>query len=120
MSYRNSVSLGKKINDFENLMSKYPNYIPVIIECDGELNNTLKKKKYMITYDDNAGHLLQIIRCKITLNQQQGLFMFYNNVLICPSDNIGELYKKYKIQNKITRDNDNFFYITLKYENVFG
>ena len=57
---------------------------------------------------------------KMIIDKQKAFFLFYNDVMICTSDSIGVLYEKYKILNKITRNDDQIFYITLTLENTFG
>ena len=47
------------------------------------------------------------------LNSNEGLFVFINNIIPLPSDNLKSLYDKYK--NK-----DGYLYLILMKENIFG
>lgn len=119
-SYKDSVPLKKRIDDSLKIISKYPSYVPIVIECDNEVAKLIKKRKYLIDKDAEVSYLLQAIRGKMIIDKQKAFFLFYNDVMICTSDSIGVLYEKYKILNKITRNDDQIFYITLTLENTFG
>ena len=56
----------------------------------------------------------------MTVDKHKAFFLFYDNVLICTNDIVGDIYEKYKISNKITKNDDQLFYITLTLENTFG
>ena len=121
MSYKDSVELSERIEKSTRLVSKYPDYVPVIVESsDINLLNSLKKKKYLVPKDSKVSHLMQIIRTKIILDKGKALFIFIDNKIVCPSEIIGDLYDSYKRNNKIRSDSDNFFYIHLQWENTFG
>ena len=121
MSYKDSVELSDRIEKSTRLISKYPDYVPVIVESsDIDLLNSLKKKKYLVPIDSKVSHLMQTIRQKITLDKGKALFIFIDNKIVCPGDLIGDLYDSYKRDNKIRYDSDNFFYIYLQCENTFG
>lgn len=115
-SYINSVALEKRISDSNRIITKYPNHIPVIIDCDEELSILIKKKKYLVPVDSTISHLLSIIRNKITIGKEKAIFMFYNNSLVSSNDMIGDIYNK----NKIFLNDDKSIYFYLKLENTFG
>lgn len=121
MSYKDSVELSDRVEKSTRLVSKYPDYVPVIVESsDINLLNSLKKKKYLVPRDSKVSHLMQTIRTKITLDKGKALFIFIDNKIVCPGDLIGDLYDSYKKNNKIRSDSDNFFYVYLQWENTFG
>lgn len=119
-SYKDSVPLKKRIDDSLKIVSKYPSYVPIVIECDNEVAQLIKKRKYLIDKDVQVSYLLQAIRGKMTVDKHKAFFLFYDNVLICTNDIVGDIYEKYKISNKITKNDDQLFYITLTLENTFG
>ena len=98
-SYKDTVDISKRITDSNAILSKYPDYVPVIIECDDELSKLLKKKKYLIPSTNNISLLLYTIRGKITLGKEKAMFMFCDNTLLCLSETVGEVYAKYKVKN---------------------
>lgn len=119
-SYKDTIPLKKRIDDSIKLISKYPSYVPIVIECDDEVAKLIKKRKYLIDKDVQVSYLLQAIRGKMTVDKHKAFFLFYNDVMISTTELIGVLYEKYKMVNKITRNDDQIFYITLKLENTFG
>lgn len=119
-SYRNSVSLSKRIDESNRVIANYPNHVPIIIECNEELSKIIKKKKYLIHKDCNISYLLSTIREKIVVDKQKAFFMFSDNIMLCPSHNIQNLYENYIDRNKIKNNDDRFFYITISIENTFG
>ena len=120
ISYKDSVSLSSRVDESNRVLAKYPKHIPIIIECNEELSKIIKKKKYLIHRDSDFSYLLKIIREKIVVDKQKAFFMFYDNIMICPSNNILDSYEKYKIKNKLRPSDDRFFYITISMENTFG
>ena len=120
ISYKDSVSLSSRVDESNRVLAKYPKHIPIIIECNEELSKIIKKKKYLIHRDCDFSFLLKIIRGKISVDNRKAFFMFYDNIMICPSNNSGDLYEKYKIKNKLRPSDDRFFYITISMENTFG
>lgn len=116
--YKNKVPLLKRQTDSQRVLIKYPDYIPVIIDRCDELSKILIKQKYLVPKDVSCSHLLTIIRNNIKdkdkINSNKAMFMFCNNILIMPHDNIEHLYQKYSDKE------DNYLYLYLAYENVFG
>lgn len=114
--YNQSVPLSKRKMDAEKVLTKYPTYIPVIIDSCDELSRIMAKKKYLVPKNSNCSELLVTIRKnlqnKITSNR--AIFVFCNNILIMPYDPINNLYEKYKDRE------DNYLYLYLAYENTFG
>ena len=121
MSYKNSKSLEQRIEESNRIISRHPNYIPVIIESsDPEIIKSLKKRKFLCPKEVSSSYLMCSIRNNIKLENSKALFMFYNNILISGQQIMGQLYEEYKIKKNITNNDDLFFYITLTCENTFG
>ena len=119
-TYRDSVSLEKRISESRRIISKYPTHVPVIIECDKELSKLITKKKYLIDREVSVSYLLHTIRNKIKIDKQKAFLLFYDKVMLCPTEIIGFVYEKYKTNNKISYNDDQFFYIQVQLENTFG
>jgi len=121
MSYKNSKSLEQRIEESNKIISRHPNYIPVIIESsDPEIIKNLKKRKFLCPKDVSSSYLICSIRNNLKLESSKALFLFYNNVLVSGQQIMGDLYEHYKIKNNITVNDDLFFYVTLTCENTFG
>jgi hypothetical protein len=91
------------------LMKKYPNCVPIILECDHELKNT----KLIMDKDYNVSQLMLFIRKKNKLNKFEAYYIFINNLLIKQTECIGDLYVQFA-------NSHGFLYITIKKENTFG
>jgi len=121
MSYKNSKSLEQRIEESNKIISRHPNYIPVIIESsDSEIIKSLKKRKFLCPKEVSSSYLMCSIRNNLKLESSKALFLFYNNVLVSGQQIMGDLYEHYKIKNNITVNDDLFFYVTLTCENTFG
>jgi hypothetical protein len=98
----------------QQLLHKYEDRIPIIVEMKKNMNNyTLTKHKYMIPRDKSIGEVLNIFRLKLRIKPGESIFLLCNNQLLIGTDNIQAIYNKFK-------DTDGFLYIYICCENVFG
>jgi len=102
--------LEKRIKISENIKLKYNDRVPIIIDS---INFKLDKHKYIVPKDMIIGNFIQMIKTKISLLPEQSIFLLCNNRLLNGSDIINIIYEKYK-------EEDNFLYIIISLENVFG
>ena len=93
------------------IMSKYPQRVPIIVDCKKDIN--LDKKKYIVPNDLTVGQFIYILKKRIKMNYEQSIFLLCNNILIMNTELIKNLYNKYK-------DADGFLYIIISLENTFG
>lgn len=115
-SYKAKYSLEERIKQSESIIAKYINYIPVIVECDRSIG-TMRKQKFLVPQDVNCSHIIIAIRNQLKLDNSKSVFIFYNDTIICPTENVKQVYYKYlKTQN----DGDKFFHIYVTTENTFG
>ena len=123
--FKKQFSLDQRISESQRIISKYPDRIPIIIECSKDLDDLIKKRKFLVPKDISVSYLLYIVRRKIRIDSNKAVFMFSENKLLCAQSMIGSLYDEY-INKQISIDGgdcvkgDRFFYITLSYENTFG
>ena len=127
-SYKERFSLDQRISESERILSKYTNYIPMIVEIDSKFGE-IKKNKFLVPREVSASHLLCSVRAQIKCKKNEALFMFDDNKLICTTTLIGQLYDDYieKQREKHEKDGsrggksfDKFYYIFLQGENTFG
>ena len=114
-NYKSKHTLEERKIESQRIRSKYPNRIPIIV-TKGETCtlNDIDKNKYLVPIDITLGQFIFIIRKKIELNQNEGLYLFINNnVLGSVSSLMIDIYKNHK-------DEDGFLYITYQNENTFG
>ena len=100
--------------DAEKILSKYPDKIPVIIQPNNNNNlKSLPKSKYLINKDYTLAQVLLLIRKKLEIKPETGIFMFVNGVLIPNSNVLSDVYSQHKSE-------DSFLYIKYTTENTFG
>ena len=112
MSFRELYDFDRRYNDSRRILLKYPDRIPVIVEC-GKNVPSIDKHKYLVPRDLTAGQFLYVLRKRMELKPEQALFLFVENILPPTSSTLSEIYNKYK-------EEDQYLYITLQEENTFG
>ena len=112
--FRTKKSFEKRFDESMNVLTKYPDRIPIIVERhhDCKLDN-IDKSKYLVPKDMTMGQFTYIIRKRISLDSSQSIFISVNGSLSSSSDIISHIY-----ENK--KDEDGFLYITYTSENTFG
>ena len=99
-----------RLSEAEKLLSKYTDRRPIII-INKISNNELK---YIVPINLTIIQLLYIIKKKEGLNENEAFYLFTEDKsLVTSSSTIGQIYENYK--NK-----DNFLYLDLHKESVFG
>jgi GABA(A) receptor-associated protein len=105
----------KRKEEAIRILQKYPDRIPVIVQRSDRNSNIpdIDKKKYLVPSDLTMGQFIYIIRKRIKLKPEQAFFTFVNKSIPSQTDLISQIYKVHK-------DTDNFLYIDISGENVFG
>ena len=115
------MSKYKKIKDFQTrieesqeIMNKYPDRIPIILEKNikSEISD-IKKNKYLVPKELVFSNFIFSIRKYIELDNNKSLFFFINNYIPKNSELICEIYNTHK-------DKDGYLYIIYDIENTFG
>lgn len=119
MSFKNKLTLQQRIDESNRILSKYPDRVPIIIECDKELDKLIKKRKFLAPRDISISHLSHIVRDRISIESSCAIFMFCDEKLISGQTIIGNVYDEYLTKRRKI-DDDKFLYISLAKENVFG
>ena len=118
-NYKDTVSLEKRVTESKSIISKYPDYVPVIIDSCEELSTVIKKRKYLVPKDVMMSYFLCILKQKMTwIDSKKALIMFCGNKMLNPTQNIGVIYQEYLNCKK--HDDDMYLYIFLSAENTFG
>jgi GABA(A) receptor-associated protein len=115
MSFKHLYSLNQRKNECEKILLKYPNRIPII--CEKNYNSTnvpdIDKHKYLVSRDLTLGQFMHIIRQRMNLSPDVGLYIFINGFIPTNSQFLSNLYVDF-------RDDDGFLYIIYDIENTFG
>jgi GABA(A) receptor-associated protein len=98
-----------------DLLRKYPNKVPVILEKDPKSNiNEINKKKFLCPNRQTITHFNAIIRGSAELDPTEALFLLINgNNSVIGDISMGEIYEKNK-------DEDGFLYIVYSSELAWG
>lgn len=93
-----------------NLIAKYPDRVPVIINSE-----LVSKHKYLVPMDMNIGQFLFIVRnyIKDKTKAEEGYYLMTKNSMPNSSSSILDVYSRYK-------NEDLALYMDLKKESVFG
>lgn len=104
IDYQEKYSFDKRLNDAENLIEKYPDRVPVIVEKrhSRSLNPfhknknelpEIKNSKFLVPKDLSVGQLFYIIRKNLNLKSDEALYLFINNKMPVFSSTMGSIYQ---------------------------
>lgn len=114
IDYKKKIPFEKRKLETENIMKKYENRLPIIVQLSKKSKLIdLDKKKFLAPTDLPFGQFKYIVRKKVKIEEQDALFYFINNKLCGNSETIGEIYEK-------EHDNDGYLYIYIDKEATFG
>ena len=99
----------------ERILSKYPDRVPVYVnKKENSRVNDIEKHKYLVPKDMTMGNFIYVLRKNIKLKSDQALFVFVNNLIVCNSDLMGEIYNIHHDKD------DKFLHVIYSSENTFG
>ena len=101
-----------KTSGLINLLDKHPDRVPIIVILDIP-NQQRNKLKYLVPNEMTVGEFMCLVRRRMKLNSEQGVYMFVNNLLPSITSTMEYLYSLYK-------NDDECLYFTVKMENTFG
>lgn len=123
LKYKDQNSLDFRISESQRILSKFPDRIPVIIDCSKELDKLLSKKKFLVPREISVSYLLTIIRNKSKIDSTKAIFIFCNDKLLSGTSILGTVYDDYEQNQKKDSDyikGDKTLYLNLAFENTFG
>lgn len=114
-SFKNRNSFRERKVDCDRILLKYPDRIPILCErCPYSRSAPeIDKHKYLAGYDLTVGQFMLVIRKRMRIKPEMGLYMFINGLIPSNSALLRNLYSDFK-------DTDGFLYITYDVENTFG
>jgi len=113
--FKQKYTLEERLVESNRILTKHVDRIPVILtKLTGSDIPEIEKRRYLIPSQYNVAQLIHIIRTRLNISEEKGIFIFVNGVVMPnPNEKMYELYSKEK-------DKDQFLYITYCYENTFG
>lgn len=106
----------KRKDESTRIRAKYADRIPVICEVAKQHAKqiNLDRNKYLVPGDITVGQFLMILRKRVKLTPELGVYLFMENATLPPTSALlSSLYQNYK-------NEDGFLYITVTLENTFG
>lgn len=115
MSFKQTYTFQERFEESYRILQKYPDRIPAICEKNEKAKNTpiIDKHKYLLPNDLTVGQFIYVIRKRMFVKPEEGIFLFVNGVIPPSSAYMCEIYQLYK-------DADGFIYFTYSGENIFG
>lgn len=113
-SFKKKFPFAKRLDEATRIMIKYPDRVPIIVENSKTSNLCpIDKNKFLVPRDLTMSQFMYVIRKRISLTQDQGIFLLINNKIMMGSMSMQEIYNQEK-------EKDGFLYIILSGESVFG
>ena len=113
-TFKEKYSFDARRKESENILSKYPNRIPIICERFGKNIPDIDRNKYLIPDDLTISQFLYVIRKRIKISSEKSIYLFINKkVMPLGTAQLSSYYEKHS-------DEDGFLYITYSGENTFG
>lgn len=112
-----STSTKKKNKSEANrVLEKYPDRVPVLVTKNQYSSTTpdIDKQKFLVPVDITMGQLLYVIRKRLQLHPEKGLFLFIDGNMISNHELVGIVY-----QQSHDRE-DCFLHVVYGCESVFG
>ena len=114
-NFKNRYPFKQRKHDCEQILLKYPDRIPVLCEKYPYSKNApdIDKHKYLVGYDLTIGQFMAVIRKRMSIKPEVGLYIFINGLIPSNSALMQQLFLNFK-------DDDGFLYIEYDVENTFG
>ncbi|RDX63791.1 Autophagy-related protein 8i [Mucuna pruriens] len=113
-SFRDEYTFEQRLEESREIVAKYPDRVPVIVEkyakCDLP---DLEKKKYLVPRDLSVGHFIHILSSRLGLPAGKALFVFVKNTLPQTASMMDSVHRSFK-------DEDGFLYMYYSTEKTFG
>ena len=75
--FKSTKSLQERSNEARRIKAKYPDRLPIYVEYKFPVND--KKNKFLVPTDLTCGQFMYIIRKRVKLAADEGLFIYVNN-----------------------------------------
>ena len=114
IKYDYDTTLEQRISECKNIMSKYPDRIPILV---GKMKNSktakIDKEKFLVPWAFTMGQFMHVIRKRLKLNPEMALFLFVNGCMPPSTSPLMKIYEEHK-------GRDGFLRIIYSEENTFG
>ena len=115
INFKTKHTLEERKFESARIKKKFNNRIPIIVECIGPTRTiqNIDKHKFLTPMDLTFGQFAYVVRKRLKLNSEIGIFYFINNKMFTMSETLASIYNN-------EMDEDGFLYIHYSGENTFG
>ncbi|TKR89358.1 hypothetical protein L596_013474 [Steinernema carpocapsae] len=113
--YKERYSLEKRQAKARNVLHGHSVHVPVVCEkASGSRLEHLKQDCYKVASNITIGTFLVIIRERLSLTEDEAIFLFAKNAIMSTTKTMAEVYDEFKDEE------DGFLYLTYQEESVYG
>tara|TARA_B100001996_G_C18107794_1_gene380053 strand:+ start:47 stop:445 length:399 start_codon:yes stop_codon:yes gene_type:complete len=114
ISFKTKHSFENRCTESKNIINKYRDRIPVIVEKQQSSDVVdIDKNKFLVPNDLTLGQFVYVIRKRMKLPPEKAIFVFVDNQILMQASRMLTIYEE-------SKDKDGFLYITYAGENTFG
>lgn len=115
MDFKSKYPFTERKNEALRVLEKYPGRLPIVCERHSKSKTApeIDKNKYLLPDDLTMGQFIYVIRKRLQIDPNLGLYFFINGVIPPTSQYMRIIYNSY-------HENDGFLYIKYATENTFG
>lgn len=113
LPYKCQKSLSQRISESHQMMSRYPDRTPIIVERRSKSIQLIDKRKFMAPHTLLMNQMNFVIRRRLNMPPEHALFVFVGETLIPMNKMVKQVYDEHA-------DEDGFLYLTYDFENTFG
>lgn len=104
-------SFDDRLKESSEVLKKYPDRIPVLVEQHNNKSN--ERNKFICPNDINIGNFIMILRNRLKLKSSQSIYIFINGKTLSNESLLSDVYRIYG-------DTDKFLKIKYSMESFFG
>ena len=114
-TFKRKYEFQERRGESQRIVSKYPDKVPIICQRSGDNLPEMDKHKFLVPNELTMGQFIYVIRKRMKLNPEIGLFCSVGENHIMPNNTlpISSCFLYHK-------DGDGFLYVTYSGENTFG
>lgn len=103
----------KRVAESDRIICKYPERVPIICQRINNEVPEIDRSKYLCPRNLSIANFMLVIRKRLKLSPEKGLYLFITNKIVPCSQLLGTVYEEKK-------DEDGFLYINYAGESTFG
>ncbi|CAN6572568.1 unnamed protein product [Malus baccata var. baccata] len=113
-TFKDEFTFDQRIEESRDMVTKYPDRVPVIVEKYARSNlPQMEKKKYLVPRDMSVGQFIYVLSSRLHLAPGTALFVFVKDTLPQTASLMDSVYESFK-------DVDGFLYLCYSTEKTFG